>query len=150
MRLADLGLSGGFAMTPTVPTGPDGLLTAANAKIDASFGGTLAAPQSTFDVAGVVDTIMVMAYEIEVARLEELRAQDEARAREAAAERARIAAEEAARIAAEEEAKRQAEEEAARLAAEEAVAPPPAEIAGPSLQPGFNLNLQPTEPSTQF
>jgi hypothetical protein len=176
VRLADLGLSGGFAMSPTVPTGPDGLLTAANAVIAANFGGTLPAPRLTYDVGGVVDTIMVSAYEMEVARLEALRAEDEARQREAAEERARMVAAEAARKAAEEEEKRRAEEEAARLAAEEEAArlaaeeaerqadeaeaarlaaeeaaaaqdpPPPQQQSVPQLRPGFNLNLEPANP----
>jgi hypothetical protein len=138
VRLSDLSLSGGFAMTPTVPTGPDELLTQANAKIVANLAGTVLDPQTSFDVAGVVDTIMVRAFEIEVARLEQLRAEDEARQRAAAEERARAAAEEAARKAAEEEAARRAAEEEAAAAQT------------PPLQPGFNLTFEPTPPANQF
>lgn len=141
LRLADLGLSGGFAMSPTTATGPDGLLTEANARIAASFGGTLIEPETSFDVAGMVDAIMVRALEVEVARLEEIRAEEEARRRAAEEERARLAAEEeAARKAAEEEAARKAAEEAARRAAEQEADQPPA------LQPGFNLE----GPTLQF
>ena len=177
LRLADLGLSGGFAMTPAAPAGPDGMLTEANTKVAANFSGTLPAPVSTYDVAGMVDTIMVRAYEIEVARLEQIRAEEEARAAAAAAEKKRLE-EEAARAAAEQKAAeekaaadkaaaeaaaaQQAEEE--RLAAERAaaereaaarqaqqaptLAPPPAQ-GGVRLQPGFNLNLPP-QPAQQF
>ena len=134
LRLADLGLSGGFAMSPTTSAGPEGLLTEANARIAANFGGTLFEPETAFDVAGMVDAIMVRALEIEVARLEEIRAEEEARRRAAEQERARLAAEEeAARKAAEEEAARKAAEEAARRAAEQEAEQPPV------LQPGFNL-----------
>lgn len=171
LRLADLMLSGGFTMSPKAPTGPDGSLTEANAAIVANLGGTLPAPSASYDVGGVVDTLIMQAFEAEVARLEEIRAADQARQREAAAERARLAAEEDARRAAEAEAKRLAEEEAARQAAEaeaarraaeearratEAPVPapapvPPADIRSPSiitLQPGFNLTLP--ESPTQF
>jgi hypothetical protein len=126
VRLADLGLSGGFAMTPTVPSGPDGMLTEANTKVAANFAGTLPDPVSTYDVAGMVDTIMVRAYEIEVARLELLRAEEEARAAAAAAEKKRLEEEAAAKAAAEKqaaEAKAAAEKAAAdKAAAEQAAA----------------------------
>jgi len=142
-----------------------GMLTEANAKIAANFGGTLVAPEVGFDVGGVVDPIMVEALEAEVARLERLQAEDEARAREAAAERERVAAEEAARLAAEEQARVQAEaaeaarleaervaaeaaEAAAQRQAEQAVQPQPRPQA--PLQPGFNLNFQPAPPVNQF
>ena len=90
------------------------------AQVSTKIGGTLAAPEGEFDVAALVDAIMVRAYEVEVARLEQLRAEDEARRQAAAEERARLA-EEAARKAAEEAAaKKAAEEAAAKAAAEEA------------------------------
>ena len=154
-RLADLGLSGGFVMSPAAPSGPDGMLTEANTKVAANFSGTLRDPVGSYDVAGMVDTIMVRAYEIEVARLEEIRAEEEARAAAAAAERKRLEAEAAAkaeadRLAAEAAAKRAAEEAAAAeaaaraQAAEEAARPP--QQFGPQLQPGFNLNL-PAQPA---
>jgi hypothetical protein len=161
LRLADLSLGGGFVMFPTEPAGPDGMLTEANAKIAADFSGTLPAPERSVNVAGVVDTIMIQALELEVARLEQLRAEDEARRREAAAERERIAAEEAARRAAEEEAARiaaeeeaariAAEEQARRLAAEEAAA---AEAAAAETEPGGEDLIPPTgidpEPPANF
>lgn len=151
LRLTDLALGGSFAMSPTEPSGPEGMLTDGNAQITATLGGTLPAPEVEFDVAGMVDAIMVKAYEVEVARLEQLRAEEEARARAAAEERARIAAEEEARRQAEEEAARiAAEEEAARLAAEEEARRQAEEAAEPQiqLQPGFNLS--PTESPNLF
>ncbi len=151
LRLADLSLGGGFVMSPTMPSGPDGLLTEANAQIAADFSGTLPAPERTINVAGVVDTMMIEALELEVVRLEQIRAEDQARQREAAAERERVAAEEAARrAAAEAETRRAAEEEEARRAAEEAAAEAVPEPEGAAdqpivLQPGFNL-----EPPASF
>jgi multidrug efflux pump subunit AcrA (membrane-fusion protein) len=137
LRLADLSLGGGFVMSPTKPAGPDGMLTEANARIAANFAGTLPAPERSFDVAGVVDAIMIQALELELARLEQIRAEDETRRKGAAEERARIAAEEAARREAEQEARRSAEEAAAAEAAQAAEA---ARQEQPIvLQPGFNL-----------
>ncbi|MGV3491199.1 MAG: AsmA family protein [Devosia sp.] len=111
IRLTDLGLTGTYTLTPT--TTPS---ATADGQIAVRLGGTLLAPERTFDLSALVDSIMVRAYEAEVARLEQLRAEDEARQRAAAEEAARLAAEEAARLAAEEAARRAAEEEAARAA----------------------------------
>ncbi|HEY0917585.1 AsmA-like C-terminal region-containing protein [Devosia sp.] len=122
VRLADLALEGSFVMSPAAPAAGDSLLAGVGAEVTARIGGTLVAPEGHYDVAALVDAIMVHAYEMEVARLERLRAEDEARRQAAAAERARLAEEAAqraaeelaARQAAEAEARRQAEEEAAR------------------------------------
>lgn len=126
VALPTLVLNGGFAMTPTVPPVGD-LLSVAMAQINANLSGTLLEPIRTFDAAGMVEAMQARALEAEVERLEQLRAEDEARQREAAAERARIAAEQAAREAeaaaereaAEAAARQQAEEEAARRRAEQ-------------------------------
>lgn len=151
LRLADLGLSGSYGITPRA-AGPTAPVDTGAAQVVANLGGTLLSPTATFDVSGLVDAIMVRAYEAEVARLEKLRAEDEARrqadeaaaaqeaaARQAAADAAALraadeaaakkAAEEAAtkkaaeQKAAEEEAARRAEAEALRRAAEESNKP---------------------------
>lgn len=120
LNLGDLALDGSYAMTPTVPAAVESPIAEVGASVAVRIGGTLTAPEGSFDVAALVDAIMVRAYEVEVARLERLRAEDEARRQAAAAERARLA-EEAAKKAAEEAARKKAEEEeAARRAAEEA------------------------------
>jgi len=113
LRLADLTLDGAYTMSPTTPATPDALIDRSDAEVSARIGGTISAPSRSFDVAAMVDAIMVRAYEVEVARLEQLRAEDEARRQAAAAERARLA--EAA-------AKKAAEEAAAKKVAEEAAA----------------------------
>jgi hypothetical protein len=126
VALPTLVLSGGFAMTPTVAPAGD-LLSEAMAQINVNLSGTLLEPIRTFDAAGMVEAMQARALEAEVERLEQLRAEDEARQREAAEERARIAAEQAAqeaaaaaeREAAEAAARQRAEEEAARRRAEE-------------------------------
>ncbi len=127
LRLTDLGLSGSYSVTPTA-VATAALADASAAQITANLGGTLLAPTVTYDVSGLVDAIMVKAYEAEVARLEKLRAEDEARkkadelaAQEAAAERA-TADTIAIRAADEAVAKKAAEAAAARKQQEEAAA----------------------------
>lgn len=121
LRLADLTLDGSYTMTPTELEGADLPIAEVGAEVSVRIGGTLPEPQGRFDVAALVDAIMVRAYEVEVARLEQLRAEDEARREAAAAERARLA-EEAALKAAEDAAAKRAAEEAARKKAEEEAA----------------------------
>jgi len=128
VSLKDLALGGGFVMTPTTASVPDSLVNEATAQIAAKLDGTLLEPERTFDASGMIDAMKARALELEVARLEKLRAEDEARQKAAAEERARVAAEEARKRAAE-EAARKAAEEAARKVAEEAAAKKRAEEA---------------------
>jgi hypothetical protein len=126
LRLPDMGIDARYAMSPTVIANPASLVDAATAEVAAVVTGPLWAPVASYDVSSLVDAIKIKASEIELARLEQLRLEDEARQQEAAADRARVAAEQAAaaeaRRLAEEEAARQ---EAARAAAEAAANPPP-------------------------
>ena len=122
VSLKDLALGGGFVMSPTTASAPDSLVNEATAQIAAKLGGTLVEPQLTFDATGMIDAMKARALELEVARLEKLRAEDEARQKAAAEERARVAAEEARKRQAEEAARRAAEEAAALQRAEEAAA----------------------------
>ena len=108
-NLTDLGLAGSWTLAPSGPVGDGGLINQTTARIGAVLSGTLFAPELRLDLAQMVDTIQVRAYELEVERLEKLRAEDEARSRAAAEERARLMALEA---------KRQAEEAAAKAEAE--------------------------------
>lgn len=120
LRLADLGLSGSYSITPTaVAAAQPADIT--SSQVTANLGGTLLAPAVSYDFSGLIDAIMVKAYEAEVARLEQLRAEDEARKR--AEEDARIAEEVAAKKAAEDAAAIKAADEVAQTkAAEQAAA----------------------------
>lgn len=117
LDLASLGLGGGFTMTPLAPPPGNDLLNEAMAQIGITLTGTLLQPLVTYDAAGMVEAMKARALEQEVERLEQLRAEDEARQQAAAAERARLEAEAAARREAEEEARREAERQAAEAEA---------------------------------
>ena len=111
-------------MTPTRLDDPEGLVDENTARITATLGGTFLEPAREVDLGSMVDAVQFRALEIELARLEALRAEQEARAARAAAERARLMElerqrleEEAARLEAEAEAHRIADE-AARLSEE--------------------------------
>lgn len=123
LQLADLTLDARYAMSPTILADPESMVDPTTAEVAAVVTGPVWAPVASYDVASLVDGMKIKASEIELARLEQLRLEDEARQREVAAERARVAAEQAA--AAEEARKREAAEAAARAAAEQSAQPPP-------------------------
>jgi hypothetical protein len=122
LQLADLTLDARYAMSPTILANPESMVDPTTAEVAAVVTGPVWAPVASYDVASLVDGMKIKASEIELARLEQLRLEDEARQREVAAERARVAAEQAA--AAEEARKREAAEAAARAAAEQSARPP--------------------------
>ena len=165
LRLADLGLDGSFSLTPTETVDAAGLISPTTSQVTAVLSGSLTNPQRKLDLGAMVDAIKVRAYELEVDRLEQLRAEDEARQKAAAEERARLIAEQK-KAAEEAAAKKAAEEEAARKAAEEAAAnaaaqsspvpqTPPAsspstDITGsPMTFPPLDLQLTPSTPAGQ-
>lgn len=122
LALADLGLSGSFVMTPRDFADTSGLVSPDTARVITRLAGTLVEPVVTLDLDEMVAAVLVRANELEVDRLEVLRAEDAERQRAAAEERNRLieeqrrrAAEEAARLAAEEAERQAAEEEAQRL-----------------------------------
>ena len=122
LALANLGLSGSFVMTPRDFADTSGLVAEDTSRIITRLSGTLLAPDVTLDLEEMIAAVLVRANEMEVDRLEILRAEDAERQRAAAEERNRLieeqrrrAAEEAARLAAEEAARLAAEEEARRL-----------------------------------
>ena len=148
LALADLGLGGGFVMTPRDFADTSGLVGPDTSRIVTQLAGTLLAPVVTLDLREMIAAVLVRANEMEVERLEILRAEDAERQRAAAAERNRLieaqrrrAAEEAARLAAE-EAARQAEE-AERLQQQQQQAPQtsPTETLPPI--EGLDLGLPP-------
>jgi hypothetical protein len=101
LELGDLSLSGDWALSPRAGLGRSELINEATARIGMHLGGTLLVPERELDLGAMVDAIQVKALELEVDELERLRAEQEARARQAAEERARLMEEEAARRAAE-------------------------------------------------
>ncbi|WP_193335245.1 AsmA family protein [Devosia beringensis] len=157
LGLESLGLGGEFALTPNGFEDAGGLIGADTARIFSRIGGTLLAPMAQLDLDEMVAAIQVRANELEVDRLEALRAADAERQRAAAEERNRLIAEQRRR-AAEEAAARAAAEEAARLAEEAAAqqaleAPPPASEpaqANPAPSGPLYLGLPPPQlpPST--
>ena len=116
LRLSDLALGGAFALTPVKTLDAAGLVGPTTSRVTANLSGTLPAPVRTLDVADMVDAIKVKALENEVARLEKLKAQDDARAKAAASDR-KGATEDASRQALE---RQQAEAAAAKAAADAA------------------------------
>lgn len=117
LALAKLGLGGSFVMTPRDFADTSGLVGPDTSRIITRLSGTLVEPVVTLDLEEMIAAVMVRANELEVDRLEVLRAEDAERQRAAAEERNRLIEEQRRRAAA--EAARLAEEEAARLAAEE-------------------------------
>lgn len=120
LRLADLLLGGSYSLSATDLL-PTALVDAASAKLALTLGGTLLIPERTIDASALVDAVMVKAYEAEVARLEAIKAEEEARK---AAEAQRLADEAAASKASDEAAAKQAAADAAakQKAADEAAA----------------------------
>ncbi len=106
--LSDLGLEGSWTLTPTAAGASN------SAQVTALLSGTLLAPEYQLDLGPMIDAIKVQAYELEVDRLEALRAEQEKRAREAAEARARLMEEQARQQALEAAAKAEAEAEALR------------------------------------
>ncbi|MEO6014927.1 MAG: AsmA family protein [Devosia sp.] len=116
--LGTLGLDARYSMSPTVIADPLSLVDPTTSEIAAAVTGSLWAPVATYDVSSLAEGMKIKASEIELARLEQLRVEDEARQKAAADDRVRVAAEQAAA-----EAARQAEVEAAAKAlADEAAA----------------------------
>ena len=126
LHLSDLTLDARYAMSPTAIADPASMIDPTTAEVAAVVTGPVWAPLARYDVASLVDGMKIKASEIELARLEQLRREDDARQREVAAERARVAAEQAAdeaarqKAAADAEAKAAADAESRRLAEEAA------------------------------
>nr|WP_295886139.1 AsmA family protein [uncultured Devosia sp.] len=149
LTLADLGLGGSFVMTPRDFADTSGLVGPDTSRIITRLAGTLLAPVVTLDLEEMIAAVLVRANELEVDRLEILRAEDAERQRAAAEERNRLieeqrrkAAEEAARLAAEEQARLAAEEEARRLQQQQN-SPSIQTLPTPQPQAPLDLGLQP-------
>ena len=134
LDLASFALNSSWTLAPTAPVGGNGLINEQTGRITTIVEGPFENPAARLDVARMVDALKMRAFEIEVARLEALRAEEEARARSAAVENQRqladryIALSHAARTRAADEAMRLAqariddwiERQAALIAAAEA------------------------------
>lgn len=158
LALRTLALDGSFVLTPLGFADQDGLVSEDTSRIITRLSGTLLDPLVTLDLEEMVAAIQVRANELEVDRLEVLRAEDAERQRAAAEERNRLieeqrrkAAEEAARLTEEEAARLAAEQEAQRLQQEQLllqqqqapVAPPADATPTTPLQAPLNLGFQP-------
>jgi hypothetical protein len=132
LALKDLVLDGRYTMTPVnTAAGDSSAIDAATAEVDVGVKGPLWAPQANPDVASLVDGMKIKANEVELARLEKIKADADARAKAQAQLDARldalrpgltIAAGGAGRSAADTEAARKAADAAAKAAAEAAKA----------------------------
>jgi len=112
LNLNDLALESGWTLTPTQNVGDGSILNESTGRVDATIAGSLSAPAYSVDIQQMVDSIRVKAFELEVERLEILRAEQEARTLAQAEEQQRRMAEQAAQLA------RDEAEKAARLDAE--------------------------------
>jgi uncharacterized protein involved in outer membrane biogenesis len=89
LSLKDLVLDAHYAMSPTGKVDPTSAIDATTAEVDAALKGPLWAPAATYDVAALVDGMKIKANEVELARLEQIKAEADARARAALELRAR-------------------------------------------------------------
>jgi hypothetical protein len=90
LALRDLTLDARYAMTPTAAVADVGSVDAATAEVDAVIRGPLWAPQASYDVAPLVEGMKIKASEVELARLEQARAEADARAKAEAERQARL------------------------------------------------------------
>ncbi|UXN72269.1 AsmA family protein [Devosia sp. A8/3-2] len=100
VQLVSTGLEGGFVLTPLGLDDANGLISADTARIGTQLTGTVLAPVSTLDSDTLIAAIRARANELEVERLEVLRAEDAERQRAAAEERNRLIEEQRQRAAA--------------------------------------------------
>jgi hypothetical protein len=128
LALKDLTLDGRYTMTPASAVASEtSAIDPATAEVDVGIKGPLWAPQATPDVTPLVDGMKIKANEVELARLEKIKADADARAKaqveldaklDALRPGLRIAAGGAARSAADAEAAKKAADAAAKAAAE--------------------------------
>ncbi len=74
LRLPDMTIDARYAMSPTMLADPTNPVDVATAEIAAVVTGPAWAPVASYDVTSLVDAIKIKASELELARLEQLRA----------------------------------------------------------------------------
>jgi hypothetical protein len=93
LALKDLTLDAHYALSPTnIADDPGSAIDASTAEIDTAVKGPLWAPTASYDVASLIEGMKIKASEIELARLEQLKAEADARAKAAAELDARLTA----------------------------------------------------------
>jgi hypothetical protein len=132
LALKDLLLDARYAMSPTTTFDDKSAIDPTTAEVDAQVKGPLWAPTGSYDVASLVDGMKIKANEIELALLEQRKAEADARAKAALQLQARIdklkaggavaTAGAATKVAEDEAAKQAAAAAAAQKAADDAAA----------------------------
>ncbi|VAW18117.1 hypothetical protein MNBD_ALPHA12-2336 [hydrothermal vent metagenome] len=117
---SDLSISGKWSLSPTQMDNHIGLVNQSTAQVSAILTGNLNAPKRQLELGAMIDAIQARALEIELARLERVRAEEMQRSAQAAAQRAEAMARDA-RIKAEEALRKAAEEEAHKIAKGETI-----------------------------
>jgi len=149
LTLTDMALESGWSLTPTQNVGDGNVLGETTGRVDALIAGSLMAPEYKIDIQQMIDSIQVRAFELEVERLEILRAEQEARALAQAEEQQRRMAEQAAQLAKEEAAKAQAAEAARKKKQAEAAARAAAEAAAQANDSPSITELEQINPEDQ-
>ena len=90
LSLKDLALDARYAMSPTGTISDKSAIDATTAEIDALIKGPLWAPQTSYDVASLIEGMKIKASEIELALLEQRKAESDARNKAAAELQARL------------------------------------------------------------
>ncbi len=144
VNFSDLSISGKWSLSPTQMDNHIGLVNQSTAQVSANLAGSLTAPKRELELGAMIDAIQSRALEIELARLERVRAEEMQRSAEAAAQRAQAMARDA-RIKAE-EAQRKADEEAAHLKSTQDTTPVDVVPENPAPQDLVPIDPAPADP----
>src|SRR6476619_6545288 len=90
LRLKDLAIDARYSMSPTDKPDENSAIDSTTAEVDALIKGPLWAPKTSYDVASLVEGMKIKASEIELALLEQRKAEEDARIKAAAALRAKV------------------------------------------------------------
>jgi hypothetical protein len=90
LKLKDLMLDARYSMSPTDKPDEKSAIDSTTAEIDALIKGPLWAPETRYDVASLVEGMKIKASEIELALLEQRKAENDARVKAAAELRAKL------------------------------------------------------------